>query len=95
MINISHVSLDWWYSFENNSDIRVELNIFCDASAQAYGAVAYFVFLNKDYKQNICGFVLSKSRLSPLKEQYSITILKLELKEAVLVVRLNALFCKR
>ena len=28
MINISHVSLDGRYDFENNADIRVELNIF-------------------------------------------------------------------
>ena len=65
------------------------MNIFCDALAQAYGAVAYFVFLNKDYKQNICSFVLPKSRLSPLKEQCSITVPKLELQAAVLAVRLK------
>ena len=58
-----------------------------DTSAQAYGAVAYFVFSNKDYKQNIRSFVLSELRLSPLKEQCSITIPKLELQEAVLAVR--------
>ena len=74
MINISHISLDRRYGFENNVDVGVELNIFCDAQAQAYGAVAYFVFSNKDYKQNICSFVLSS-----LKQQCSITILKLEL----------------
>ena len=65
------------------------MNIFCDALAQAYGAAAYFVFSNKDYKQNICSFVLSKSCLSPLKEQCSITIPKLELQAAVLAVRLK------
>ena len=31
MINISHISLDRRYGFENNVDVRVELNIFCDA----------------------------------------------------------------
>ena len=89
MINISHVSLDRWYSFENNADTKAELNIFCDGSAQAYGAVAYFVFSNKDYKQNICSFILSKSPLSPLKEQCSIAIPKLELQAAVLAARLK------
>ena len=83
MINISYVRLDRWFDFKNNVDVRVELNIFCDHSAQAYRAVAYFVFSNKDYKQNICSFVLSKSYLSPLKEQCSITIPKLELQAAV------------
>ena len=58
-----------------------------DTSAQAYGAVAYFVFSNKDYKQNIRSFILSELRLSPLKEQCSITIPELELQEAVLAVR--------
>ena len=59
MINIYHVNLDRWYGFENNADIRVELNIFCGASAQTYGTFAYFLFSNNDYKQNIYSFVLS------------------------------------
>ena len=63
------------------------LNIFCDASAQAYGAVACFVFSNKNSKQNICSFVLSESCLSLLKEQCSITIPNLELQATVLAVR--------
>ena len=67
----------------------VELNFFFDASAQTYKAVAYFVFSNKDYKQNIYSFVLTKLRLSPLKEQSSITIPKLELQAVVFAVRLK------
>ena len=67
----------------------IELNFFFDASAQTYKAVAYFVFSNKDYKQNIYSFVLTKLRLSPLKEQSSITIPKLELQAVVFAVRLK------
>ena len=29
MINISYVSLGQWFDFENNTDVRGELNIFC------------------------------------------------------------------
>ena len=47
------------------------------------------MFSNKDYKQNICNVFLSKSHLSPLKQQWSITIPKLELQAAVLAVRLK------
>ena len=90
-MNISHISLDRWFGFENNTDVRIELNIelnrvkyFCDASPQAYGAVTYF-FISKIYTV----FVLSMPRLSPLKEQCSITNPKLELQAAVLAVRLK------
>ena len=89
--NILSRILDPWYGFENNADVIVELNIFCDALAQAYGAVAYFVFSNKDDKQNVYSFVLSKLRLSPLKEQCSIVIPKLEFQAAVLAVRLKCI----
>ena len=81
--------LDRWHGFENNADTKIELNIFCDVSAQAYGAIAYFVYSNKDYKKNICSFVFSKSRLSTLKEQCSIVIPKLELQAAVTTVWLK------
>ena len=45
MLNISHVRLDWWYGFEYNADVRLKSNISCDISAEAYGAVAHFVYL--------------------------------------------------
>ena len=45
MINIPHVSLDWWYGSENKGDVRLNSNIFCDISVQAYGAVVYFIYL--------------------------------------------------
>ena len=67
------------------------IEYFCVALVQAYETVAYFVFSNKDYKQNVCSFVLSKLRLSPLKEQCSIVIPKLEFQAAVLAVRLKCI----
>ena len=45
MIKIPYVSLDWWYGFENSDDVRLNSNIFSDISAQAYRALAYFVYL--------------------------------------------------
>ena len=67
----------------------MELNIFCDESAQAYGAVSYFVF-SVNHIRKTCSFVLSKSQLSPLKDQgFLITIPRLELQAAVLAVRLK------
>ena len=52
MINISHVGLDPWYDFENNADIRIESNIFCDASTQTYIAVG-ISFFRKKFKNKI------------------------------------------
>ena len=37
---IMQVSLNCWYGFQHIGKVEVELNISCDASAQAYGAVA-------------------------------------------------------
>ena len=85
---ISHVSLNCWHGFQNTDKMEVELNIFCDASAQAYGVVAYFVFSVNHIRKN-CSFVLSKSRLLPLKDQGLIVIPRLELQAAVQAVRLK------
>lgn len=58
--------------------------MFCDASETAYGAVAYLRAVNKD---NInVSFVLSKSRLAPIK---TTTIPRLELQAAVVAVSLK------
>lgn len=38
------IDIDQWFGF--NADVRVDLNSFCDALSQAYGAVAHFLFLN-------------------------------------------------
>ena len=62
----------------------IELHIYSDASSSAYGAVAYF----KSITSNKSVFVLSKSRLSPVKEK-SLTTPRLELQAAVTVVRLK------
>ena len=85
---ISQVSLNRWYGFQHIGKMEVELNIFCDASAQVDGSVAYFVFSGNHNRKN-CSFVLSKSRLSSLKDQGLITIPRLELQVAVLAVRLK------
>ena len=67
MINIFYVSLDRWFGFKNNA-VRVELIIFCDALAQAYGWISwYFVFSKNCYDQNICSLILSKSCLFPFE----------------------------
>ena len=68
--------------------MEVELNIFRDASSQAHGAVAYFVSSVYNIRKT-CSFVLSKSRLSSLKNPGLIAMPNLELQAAVLVVRLK------
>ena len=61
-----------------------ELHIFCDASEMAFGAVAYLRLVGSDGALSTA-FVMSRSRLSPLKQ---LTIVRLELQGAVLGVRL-------
>ena len=87
MDKISQANLNRWYGFQDIHKMEEELNIFCVASAQVYGTVA-FVFFSVNIRKN-CSFVLSKSWLSPLKDQGMITIPRLEPKATVIAVRLK------
>ena len=71
--------------------MEVEMNIFCDASPQAYSVIAFYVFIFflVNNTRKTCSFVLSKSYLLPLKDQGFIIIPKLELQAAVPAVRLK------
>ena len=60
LAKILQVSLNCWYGFQHVGKMEVKLNIFCDVSAQVYGAVAYFVFSVNHIRKN-CSFILSKS----------------------------------
>ena len=61
-----------------------ELHVFCDAPEGAFGAVAYLRVTMPD-KTHHCSFVMSKTRVAPLKK---LSIVRLELQAAVLAVRL-------
>ena len=63
----------------------VEVHHFADASGQGYAAVAYLRFVSPDGDIH-CPFVMGKSRLCPVKY---VTIPRLELTAAVLLVKLN------
>ena len=68
-----------------NESTQYRLYGFCDASAMAYAAVVYLTEETPDGKHS--EFVVSKTRVSPLKVQ---TIPRLELLSAVLLARLTA-----
>ena len=64
---------------------HIEIHGFADASEHAYGAVLYIKML--DHSKGSCiSFLLGKSRLCPIKP---VTIPRLELAAAVLLVKLN------
>ena len=63
---------------------ETELHIFCDASENAFGAVAYLRMTTNEGAVSTA-FVMSRTRLAPLKQ---LTIVRLELQAAVLGVRL-------
>ncbi|XP_053372954.1 uncharacterized protein LOC123560639 [Mercenaria mercenaria] len=63
----------------HNVDVHTTLHVFADASLRAYGAVAYLC------RGNQSAFVMSKTRVAPLKE---LTLPKLELMAAVIAARL-------
>ncbi|GIY56295.1 reverse transcriptase [Caerostris darwini] len=71
----------------------VEVHIFSDASIVAYGAVAYFRYVN--FRGEVgTSFVMSKSRISPLKK---LSLPRLELMGALIAARLwkylSKVFC--
>ncbi|XP_054708165.1 uncharacterized protein LOC129217975 [Uloborus diversus] len=65
---------------------KAEVHVFCDASLRAYGAVVYFRFHDK-YGNYKVSFVLSKSRVAPLKK---LTLPRLELMALVIGSRLGS-----
>ncbi|GIY06780.1 reverse transcriptase [Caerostris extrusa] len=62
----------------------VEIHIFSDAFIVAYGAVAYFRYVNSRGEVGT-SFVMSKSRISPLKK---LSLPRLELMGALIAARL-------
>eukprot|EP00112_Aurelia_sp_Birch-Aquarium-sp1_P008827 Seg1983.6 transcript_id=Seg1983.6/GoldUCD/mRNA.D3Y31 product="hypothetical protein" protein_id=Seg1983.6/GoldUCD/D3Y31 len=72
--------------YVNEEVVEYQLHLFADASEPAFGAVAYLLFIHSSGRKS-CSFVMSKTRLAPLK---TLTIVRLELQAAVLAVRLHS-----
>ncbi|XP_053985485.1 uncharacterized protein LOC128879935 [Hylaeus volcanicus] len=76
------ISVPRWTQFSPRG-CSVELHGFCDASERAYAAVAYLI-VRQDAASTV-SLLMTKSRVAPIK---TISILRLELCGAVLLVRL-------
>ena len=66
---------------------EIQLHVFCDASEDAYGAVAYVRYSFKN-GEHACALVMAKSRLAPIK---TVTLPRLELEGARCGARLARL----
>lgn len=76
--------------FLNNNITKfaeLELFVFCDASMKGYGTVSYF----RDPKSLNTAFILSKSRVSPLKK---LSLPRLELMAALIASRMASYLTK-
>ena len=78
------IQIQRWYGLNSSTD--AELHIFTDASTLAYGAVAYFRY--NEGNDTRCSFIMSKSRLAPIKQK-TLTVPKLELQAAVVACRMK------
>ena len=76
------VAIDRYYFSTQDDTVQYQLFGFCDASTIAYAAVIYIVELASSGKRS--NFVVSKTRVSPLKTR---TIPRLELLSALLFAR--------
>ena len=88
MNGISITSVPRWFGFHPSLTNEIKLHISCYASQIAYGAVTYLRCLQENANQYSVSFVLSRSRLTPMKDR-TLTIPKLELQAAVLATRLK------
>ena len=61
-------------------DIKTELHVFCDASEEAFAAVAYLRTV-KGGKHLLSNIIMAKTRVAPKK---TISVAKLELQAALL-----------
>ena len=91
---ISDINIPRWFGFEKQLGDRTELNIFCEASSEAYGVVAYVKKFSECSKKHVSSFLLSKSRLISIKEK-SVTIPRLELQAVVLAACLKNAISKQ
>ena len=94
MNSISTISVPRWFGFHSSLTNEIELHIYCDTSQIAYGAVACLRCLEENANQYSVSFVLSKSRLTPMKGR-TLTIPRLELQAAVLATRLKVSVLKQ
>ena len=65
-------------------NVETQIHHFSDASEIGYGAVSYLRFIDADGKVH-CSFIMSNTRLAPLK---SLSVPRLELTAATLAVKL-------
>ena len=86
ILSLAKVKIPRWYVFTATD--MMQLHVFSDASQCAYGAVVYIRYIL--IKSVTCNFVLGKSRLAPVKKS-SMSIAKLELRAAVIAVRLKTI----
>ncbi|XP_064470382.1 uncharacterized protein LOC135385136 [Ornithodoros turicata] len=84
VVELQHISVPREIASNSFVDRLRKLHIFADASPRAYGAVVYLEHLSDDGSRGMA-FLLSKSRVSPLKRQ---TLPRLELTAALLAARL-------
>ena len=82
--NLRKVCIDRCLLPNGEQTEQKQVHVFCDASTNAFGAVAYLRATSSD-RTHHTSFIMSKTRVAPVKQ---LSIVRLELQAAVLAVRL-------
>ena len=75
---------------ETGEDVESEVDVFCDASEEAFAAVAYLRSVRKE-KHLFSNIIMAKTRVAPKK---TISVAKLELQAALLGARMAKILVK-
>ena len=82
--SLSSFTVPRWYGIRDSPEHGAELHVFCDASEDAFAAVAYLRTQLTNGGTSVA-FVIAKTRVAPLKV---LSIPRLELQAAVMATRL-------
>ncbi|KAI5732054.1 hypothetical protein M8J77_020456 [Diaphorina citri] len=89
MKRVKSVKIHRFFLQPSTNQVNIQLHCFTDASKDAYAAVVYFRMSSEEGSCSV-SFVMSRTRLTPLRQRDKVTIPKLELLGVFIGVKLTS-----